>query len=169
MFVSSDETRIFTSPVIKLGPAQSLSSPVTPDSTKQQSKQRVRPFPFFLWHPFEWTTCSVLLSVKSHTRTFTAQESLRLRVNSTPPWLLNSSCVASSLWRPSSVCECPLPQHMEIVTLIPRLPLSANKCAMEVSNTRQSLFMMAAATPSWMERGVASQVSRRRLPLSSRR
>lgn len=60
-------------------------------------------------------------------------------------------------------------QHIEIVTLIPRLPLSAKRCAIEVSNTRQSLFMMAAATPSWMERGVASHVRRRRLPLSSKR
>ncbi len=51
---------------------------------------------------------------------------------------------------------------MEMVTLMPRLPLSAKSCAMEVSNTRQSEFMMAELTPSWMERGVASHVSRRR-------
>ncbi len=30
----------------------------------------------------------------------------------------------------------------------------------EKMNTRQSLFMMAVAMPSWMERGVASQVRR---------
>lgn len=58
-------------------------------------------------------------------------------------------------------------QHVEIVTLIPRFPLSAKRCAMAVSKTRQSLFMMADATPSWIERGVASQVSLRRLPFSS--
>ena len=45
---------------------------------------------------------------------------------------------------------------MEMVTLMPRLPFSAKSCAMDVSNTRQSLFMMAVAMPSWMERGVAS-------------
>ena len=56
---------------------------------------------------------------------------------------------------------------MDMVTLMPRLPLSANSCAMDVSKTRQSLFMMAELTPSWMERGVASQVSRRRWPFSS--
>ncbi len=58
-------------------------------------------------------------------------------------------------------------QHMEMVTLMPRFPLSAKSCAMEVSKTRQSEFMMADETPSWMERGVASQVRRRRWPFSS--
>lgn len=58
-------------------------------------------------------------------------------------------------------------QHIEIVTLMPRLPLSANRCAMLVSNTRQSLFIMADCTPSWMLRGVASQVRRLRWPFSS--
>ena len=56
---------------------------------------------------------------------------------------------------------------MEMVTLMPRFPLSAKSCAMEVSKTRQSEFMMADETPSWMERGVASQVRRRRWPFSS--
>ena len=37
---------------------------------------------------------------------------------------------------------------MEIVTLMPRLPLSANSCAIEVSNTKQSEFMIAELTPS---------------------
>lgn len=36
-----------------------------------------------------------------------------------------------------------LPQHMDIVTLMPRLPLSENNWAMEVSNTKQSEFMIA--------------------------
>lgn len=52
-------------------------------------------------------------------------------------------------------------QHMDMVTLMPRLPLSANSWAMEVSNTRQSEFMMAELTPSWIDLGVASQVRRR--------
>lgn len=39
-------------------------------------------------------------------------------------------------------------QHMEIVTLMPKLPFSAKSCAMLVSKTRQSLFMMAVAIPS---------------------
>ena len=58
-------------------------------------------------------------------------------------------------------------QHIDIVTFIPRFPLSANSCAMFVSNTRQSLFMIADCTPSWMLRGVASQVKRRRWPFNS--
>jgi hypothetical protein len=37
---------------------------------------------------------------------------------------------------------------MEIVTLMPKLPFSAKSCAMLVSNTRQSLFIMAVAIPS---------------------
>ena len=53
-------------------------------------------------------------------------------------------------------------QHMDMVTLIPKLPLSAKSKAIEVSKTRQSELSMADETPSWMERGVASQVSRRR-------
>lgn len=57
----------------------------------------------------------------------------------------------------------------EMVTLMPRFPLSANSWAMLVSKTRQSLLMMAAWTPSWMLRGVASQVRRRLRPFSSRR
>ena len=53
-------------------------------------------------------------------------------------------------------------QHMEIVTFMPRLPLSAKSCAIEVSKTRQSELRMAEETPSWMDRGVASHVKRRR-------
>ena len=60
-----------------------------------------------------------------------------------------------------------LVQHIDIVTLIPRFPLSANKRAMEVSNTKQSEFIMAEDTPSCMDLGVASQVNRLRCPLSS--
>lgn len=56
----------------------------------------------------------------------------------------------------------------EIVTFMPRLPLSANNCAIDVSNTRQSEFKIAAATPSWLERGIASQVKRRRFPFNSK-
>lgn len=56
---------------------------------------------------------------------------------------------------------------MDIVTLIPRLPLSANNWAMDVSKTRQSEFMMADCTPSCIDRGVASQVSLRRSPFNS--
>lgn len=67
------------------------------------------------------------------------------------------------------ICPCHGHQESEMVTLMPRLPLSANSWAMLVSKTRQSLLMMAAWTPSWMLRGVASQVSRRLWPLSSRR
>jgi len=58
-------------------------------------------------------------------------------------------------------------QHMDMVTLMPRLPLSANSWAIEVSKTRQSEFMMAELTPSWIDLGVASQVRRRRWPFSS--
>lgn len=50
----------------------------------------------------------------------------------------------------------------EMVTLIPRLPLSANSCAIDVSNTRQSEFRIALATPSCIERGIASHVKRLR-------
>lgn len=39
-------------------------------------------------------------------------------------------------------------QTTEIVTLIPKLPLSANNCAIDVSNTRQSELRIADATPS---------------------
>jgi hypothetical protein len=59
-------------------------------------------------------------------------------------------------------------QTTDIVTLMPRLPLqSAKSWAMDVSKTRQSEFCIALATPSWIDRGVASQVNRRRVPLSS--
>ena len=34
-------------------------------------------------------------------------------------------------------------QHIEMVTLIPKLPFSANNWAMEVSKTRQSEFRIA--------------------------
>ena len=50
---------------------------------------------------------------------------------------------------------------------MPRLPLSANSCAIEVSKTRQSEFIMADETPSCMDLGVASHVRRRRWPFSS--
>ncbi len=50
---------------------------------------------------------------------------------------------------------------------MPKLPFSANNWAIEVSKTRQSEFNMADDTPSWMERGVASHVSRRLCPLNS--
>ena len=53
-------------------------------------------------------------------------------------------------------------QHIEIVTLIPRFPLSANSCAMVVSKTKQSEFIMADETPSWIDLGVASHVNLRR-------
>ena len=56
---------------------------------------------------------------------------------------------------------------IEMVTLIPRFPLSANSWAIDVSNTRQSELLMAEATPSWMLLGVASQVSRLLCPFSS--
>lgn len=59
------------------------------------------------------------------------------------------------------------PHAIEIVTLIPRFPLSANNCAMEVSNTRQSEFKIADETPSWIERGIASHVRRLLCPFSS--
>ena len=39
-------------------------------------------------------------------------------------------------------------QHIEIVTLIPRFPLSAKSCAIVVSKTRQSEFIMADETPA---------------------
>lgn len=54
-----------------------------------------------------------------------------------------------------------------MVTLIPKFPFSANNWAMDVSKTRQSEFSMADDTPSWIERGVASHVSRRLWPLNS--
>ena len=57
--------------------------------------------------------------------------------------------------------------HTEMVTLIPRLPWSANSWAMFVSKTRQSLDMMADWIPSCMLRGAASHVSRRLCPFSS--
>lgn len=60
-----------------------------------------------------------------------------------------------------------LPQAIEMVTLIPRFPLSANNCAIEVSNTRQSEFKIAEDTPSWIERGIASHVRRLLCPFSS--
>lgn len=56
---------------------------------------------------------------------------------------------------------------MDIVTLIPRFPVSAKSWAMVVSKTRQSELRIAEETPSWMLRGVASQVRRRRWPFSS--
>ena len=59
------------------------------------------------------------------------------------------------------------PHAIEIVTLIPRFPLSANNCAMEVSNTRQSEFKIADETPSWIERGIASHVRRLLCPFNS--
>ena len=49
---------------------------------------------------------------------------------------------------------------MDIVTLIPRFPLSANNCAIDVSKTKQSEFKIAELTPSFIDLGVASQVNR---------
>ncbi|KAK7081535.1 hypothetical protein SK128_024247, partial [Halocaridina rubra] len=57
--------------------------------------------------------------------------------------------------------------HMDIVTLMPKFPLSANNCAIEVSNTRQSEFIIADWTPSCIDLGVASHVNLRLGPLSS--
>lgn len=54
-----------------------------------------------------------------------------------------------------------------MVTLIPKLPLSAKCWAMELSNTRQSEPIIAEATPSWLDLGMASQIKRRLLPFSS--
>lgn len=54
-----------------------------------------------------------------------------------------------------------------MVTLIPRLPLSAKCWAMELSNTRQSEPIIADATPSWLDLGIASQIKRRLFPFSS--
>ena len=54
-----------------------------------------------------------------------------------------------------------LTRARDMVTLMPRLPFSANSWAMLESNTRQSETAIAACTPSWMLRGVASHVRRR--------
>lgn len=59
-------------------------------------------------------------------------------------------------------------QQREIVTFMAKLPLSVNIWAMLVSKTRQSLLMIAGATPSNILRGVACQVNLRRLLLSSK-
>ena len=58
-------------------------------------------------------------------------------------------------------------QTIEMVTLMPRLPLSANSWAILVSNTRQSEFIIAEETPSWIDLGVASHVKRLLWPFSS--
>lgn len=59
-------------------------------------------------------------------------------------------------------------QHTkDMVTLMPKLPLSANSWAIELSKTKQSDPIMAEATPSWLERGIASQVKRRLFPFNS--
>lgn len=50
---------------------------------------------------------------------------------------------------------------------MPRLPLSAKCWAMELSNTRQSDPIIADATPSWLDLGIASQISLRRFPFNS--
>ena len=60
---------------------------------------------------------------------------------------LEMSKAARSLEGPTAL----LTQHMDMVTLMPRLPLSANSWAMEVSNTRQSEFIIAELTPSWID------------------
>ena len=60
------------------------------------------------------------------------------------------------------IAHGPQAQHMDMVTLMPRFPLSANSWAMLVSNTRQSELRMAEDTPSCIDLGVASQVSLRR-------
>lgn len=65
-----------------------------------------------------------------------------------------------------------------MVTLMPKLPFSENIFATDVSNTKQSEFAIALnrkiepivyyvtylATPSWIDRGVASHVNRRLCP-----
>lgn len=65
------------------------------------------------------------------------------------------------------IVKCSWVHTMEMVTLMPKLPVSANNWAMVVSKTRQSEFRIAEDTPSWILLGVASQVRRRRCPLSS--
>lgn len=59
------------------------------------------------------------------------------------------------------------PQIIDIVTFIDKLPLSAKRRAIDVSKTRQSDANIAPHTPSWIERGIASHVSRRRFPFNS--
>lgn len=54
-----------------------------------------------------------------------------------------------------------------MVTLIPKLPLSAKCWAIELSKTKQSEPIIADATPSWLDRGIASHIRRRLLPFSS--
>jgi hypothetical protein len=54
-----------------------------------------------------------------------------------------------------------------MVTLIPKFPLSAKCWAMELSKAKQSDAMMAEATPSWLDLGMASQIRRRRFPFNS--
>jgi len=61
-----------------------------------------------------------------------------------PPFLRTARYVQSSFYTAFSG----FPQAIEIVTLIPKFPLSANSCAIEVSNTRQSEFKIADDTPS---------------------
>jgi len=58
-------------------------------------------------------------------------------------------------------------QTIDIVTLIPRFPFSENSFAVLVSKNKQSELRIAEDTPSWIEIGVASQISLLRLPFSS--
>lgn len=65
-----------------------------------------------------------------------------------------------------SLCVCEF-HAIEMVTLIPRLPLSANNCAIDVSNTKQSELRIAEDTPSCMDLGIASHVRRLLCPFNS--
>jgi len=56
---------------------------------------------------------------------------------------------------------------LDIVTLMPRFPLSAKSWAMPVSKTKQSLCMIADWTPSCIDRGVASHDNRLWWPFNS--
>lgn len=54
-----------------------------------------------------------------------------------------------------------------MVTLIPKFPLSAKCWAIELSKAKQSDAIIADATPSWLDLGIASQIKRRRFPFNS--
>ena len=110
--------------------------------------------------------CWSLISAVTQTHNILAQSSLLLRGRSS----IQLVSVAATRWGGVSwagLVAASAGQHIDMVTLIPRLPLSAKSCAILVSNTRQSLFIMADCTPSWMLRGVASHVRRRRCPFNS--
>lgn len=97
-----------------------------------------------------------------------------------PPWTRESKMTLEIVNRVHSVTGSvlmltfgnvttnPILTAVVIVTFIARFPFSEKDWAIGELKLRQSAFRIAAGIPSWIDDGVASQASRRRLAVISK-